>query len=105
MTELKELFNLYEESKNNYSSDNNNLIEFDTKEFEEYEVDIAYNNLDDEYYIFIIIEKEKKLKFKGLFKQDKNRIDNIYFELKEDLYSLKFEEFIKKYYLTLKNNF
>ena len=105
MTELKELLKLYETNKKNYSSDDNILIEYDKREYDEYEIDLAYNKLNDEYFIFIIIEKDSKLIFKGLYKHDLIELDNIYNELKENLYSLNFEEFIKKYYLELKNQF
>ena len=105
MKELKELLKLYEINSIDYSTDNNILIEFDKKEFDEYEVDLAYNKLDDEYYIFIIIEKDNKLIFKGLYKHDLIALDTTYNELKENLYSLNFEDFIKKYYLELKNQF
>ena len=105
MNELKELLKLYEINSIDYSTDNNILIEFDKKGFDEYEVDLAYNKLDDEYYIFIIIEKDNKLVFKGLYKHNLIALDNTYNELKENLYSLNFEDFIKKYYLELKNQF
>ncbi len=105
MKELKELLKLYEINSIDYSTDNNILIEFDKKEYDEYEVDLAYNKLDDEYYIFIIIEKDKKWVFKGLYKHNSIALDHTYNELKENLYSLNFEDFIKKYYLELKNQF
>ena len=105
MKELKELLKLYEINSIDYSTDNNILIEYNKKEFDEYEIDLAYNKLNDEYYIFIIIEKSNKLIFKGLYKHDLVSLDNTYNELKENLYSLNFEDFIKKYYLELKNQF
>lgn len=105
MKELKELLKLYEINSIDYSTDNNILIEYNKKEFDEYEIDLAYNKLNDEYYIFIIIEKSNKLIFKGLYKHDLGSLDNTYNELKENLYSLNFEDFIKKYYLELKKQF
>lgn len=103
MKELSELLKLYKINSIDYSNDDNTLIEYDKKEFDEYEIDLAYNKLNDKYYIFIIIEKDNKLIFKGLYKSDLIALDNTYNELKENLYSLTFEDFIKKYYLELKN--
>ena len=105
MKELKELLKLYKISRINHSVVHNILIEYDKKEFDKYEIDLEYNKLNDEYYIFIIIEKSNKLIFKGLYKHDLKVLDNTYNELKENLYSLNFEDFIKKYYLELKNHF
>ena len=78
MKELKELLKLYKISRINHSVVHNILIEYDKKEFDKYEIDLAYNKLNDEYYIFIIIEKSNKLIFKGLYKHDLKVLDNTY---------------------------
>lgn len=104
MDKLKDLIKKYKKSKVNYSSDNNELLEYDHQIFDEYEIDISYNILNNEYYIFIMIEKRSKLIFKGLYKKAKEELTTIYNELKDDLNTFNFENFIEKYYFELKNN-
>ena len=104
MDKLKDLVKKYKKNKVNYSSDNNELIEYDQHIFDEYEIDISYNILNDEYYIFIMIEKKNKLIFKGLYKKANEELTIIYNELKDDLNTFTFESFIEKYYFELKNN-
>ena len=104
MDKFKDLVKKYKRSKVNNSSNNNELLEYDQHIFDEYEIDISYNILDDEYYIFIMIEKNNKLIFKGLYKKAKEEMTTIYNELKDDLNTFSFENFIEKYYFELKNN-
>ena len=105
MDKLKELCKLYKKCNIDYSFDDNELIEYDQQTYNDYEIDIKYNILNKEHYIFIIVEKKNKLIFKGLYKKDKDNLSIIYDDLKNDLYSLDFNTFIDKYYMLLKNSF
>lgn len=97
MKTIDKLSELYNSNKINYNSDNNVVLEYDDKDFIDYEIDISLNEQENNYLIFIFIEKDQKLIFKGLFEESNNSLNNTYDALKKDLYELEFDGFIEKY--------
>ena len=97
MKTIDKLCKLYNSNKINYNSDDNVVLEYDDKDFIDYEVDISLNKQENKYLIFIFIEKEQKLIFKGLLEESNNSLKNTYDALKKDLYELELDEFIEKY--------
>ena len=80
---------LYNSNKINYNSDDNVVLEYDDKNFIDYEIDISLNKQENKYLIFIFIEKEQKLIFKGLLEESNNSLNNTYDALKKNLYELE----------------
>ncbi len=97
MKTIDKLCELYNSNKINYNSDDNVVLEYDDKNFIDYEIDISLNKQRSKYLIFIFIEKEQKLIFKGLFEESNNSLNNTYAALKKDLYELELDTFIEKY--------
>ena len=63
---IDKLCELYNSNKINYNFDDNVVLEYDDKDFIDYEIDISLNKQEDKYLIFIFIEQGQKLIFKGL---------------------------------------
>lgn len=97
MKTIDKLCELYNSNKLNYNSDDNVVLEYDDKDFIDYEIDISLNKQENKYLMFIFIEKEQKLIFKGLLEESNNSLDNTYDALKKDLYELELDGFIEKY--------
>lgn len=104
MNKLEILCDLYKKVDKNYNSDKNSVLEYDDKDFGEYEIDISLNKQNKEYLIFIFIEKDSNLIFKGLYEKNTEDISNSYFALKQDLYNLNIEDFVEKTYEKLIEN-
>ena len=73
---IDKLCELYNFNKINYNSDDNVVLEYDDKDFIDYEIDISLNKQENKYLIFIFIEQEQKLIFKGLFQESNNSLNN-----------------------------
>ena len=97
MKTIDKLCELYNSNKTSYNYDDNVVLEYDDKDFIDYEIDISLNEQENNYLIFICIEKDQKLIFKGLFEESNNSLNNTYDALKKDLYELEFDGFIEKY--------
>ena len=97
MKTIDKLCELYNSNKINYNSDDNVVLEYDDKDFIDYEIDISLNKQENKYLIFIFIEQEQKLIFKGLFQESNNSLNNTYNALKKDLYELELDAFLEKY--------
>ena len=94
---IDKLCELYNSNKINYSPNDNVVLEYDDKDFTDYEIDISLNKQEDKYLIFIFIEQGQKLIFKGLLEESDNFLNYTYDALKKDLYELKLDAFIEKY--------
>lgn len=101
---LCELYNI-NKNLNCFNSDISDVLEFDEVEHENYLISISMNKIDELYYIFLFIEKDGKLIFKGKIKEDCTILDIDYLKLKEDLDTLELIELIKKYKKILIENF
>lgn len=97
MKTIDKLCEFYNSNRINYNSDDSVVLEYDDKDFIDYEIDISLNKQENKYLIFIFIEKEQKLIFKGLFEESNNSLNNTYDALKKDLYELELDTFIEKY--------
>ena len=93
---LCELYNI-NKNLNCFNSDISDVLEFDEVEHENYLISISMNKIDELYYIFLFIEKDGKLIFKGKIKEDCTILDIDYLKLKEDLDTLELIELIEKY--------
>lgn len=107
LEELENLFNLYKNDDNKFRFNNNkpNIIEFKNKNMDDFLFSLSLNFINNIYYIFLYIEKEDKIIFKGLIEKSKESISELYDKVYDDLSSLDMESFIKKYYLKLEQNF
>lgn len=101
---LCELYNI-NKNLNCFNSDISDVLEFDEVEHENYLISISMNKIDELYYIFLFIEKDGKLIFKGKIKEDCTILDIDYLKLKEDLNTLDLIELIEKYKKILIENF
>lgn len=101
---LCELYNI-NKNLNCFNSDISDVLEFDEVEHENYLISISMNKIDELYYIFLFIEKDGKLIFKGKIKEDSTILDIDYLKLKEDLDTLELIELIEKYKKILIENF
>lgn len=101
---LCELYNI-NKNLNCFNSDISDVLEFDEVEHENYLISISMNKIDELYYIFLFIEKDGKLVFKGKIKEDCTILDIDYLKLKEDLDTLELIELIEKYKKILIENF
>ena len=101
---LCELYNI-NKNLNCINSDISDVLEFDEVEHENYLISISMNKIDELYYIFLFIEKDGKLIFKGKIKEDCTILDIDYLKLKEDLDTLELIELIEKYKKILIENF
>jgi len=106
MEKILKLFDLYAGSNMNINSDDNILMEYDSREYDLYEFDISLNKQDKEQIICLFIEKENNLMFKGIINRSTNGLNVEYNNIKDDLLNLKMEEFIDKYYeILIEKNF
>ena len=105
--QLENLLDLYrnDNKRFKFDSDNTSNIEFMDKKFDNLLLSIRFISIDDIYYIFLYIEEDNKIIFKGLIDKSNLRVDDLYDEISNDLSSLGLDAFISKYYLKLKNNF
>lgn len=105
--QLENLLDLYrnDNKRFKFDSDNTSNIEFIDKKFDNLLLSISFTTIDDIYYIFLYIEEDNKIIFKGLIDKSNLRMDDLYDEISNDLSSLGLDAFISKYYLKLKNNF
>lgn len=101
---LCELYNI-NKNLNCFNSDISDVLEFDEVEHENYLISISMNKIEELYYIFLFIEKDGKLIFKGKIKEDCTILDIDYLKLKEDLDTLELIELIEKYKKILIENF
>lgn len=107
LKQLEDLLDLYKNNLNKFKfeNDSSNILEFADKRFDNLLLSISLNNINDIYYIFLYIEEEKKIIFKGLIKQSNENIKNIYDQVFNDLSSLDLESFLSKYHVELEKNF
>lgn len=107
LKQLEDLLDLYRNNLNKFKfeNDSSNILEFVDKTFDNLLLSISLNNINDIYYIFLYIEEEKKIIFKGLIKQSNENIKNIYDQVFNDLSSLDLESFLSKYHVELEKNF
>lgn len=105
--QLEDLLNIYKNNLNNFKFENekSNIIEFEEKQFDDLLVSISLNNIDYIYYIFLYIEEESKIIFKGLIKKSNENIKNIYDQVFNDLSNMELESFLSKYHDVLEKNF
>ena len=107
LKQLEDLLDLYKNNLNKFKfeNDSSNILEFADKRFDNLLLSISLNNINDIYYIFLYIEEEKKIIFKGLIKQSNENIKNIYDQVFNDLSSMELESFLSKYHDVLEKNF
>lgn len=107
LKQLEDLLDLYRNNLNKFKfeNDSSNILEFADKKFDNLLLSISLNNINDIYYIFLYIEEETKIIFKGLIKQSNESIKNIYDQVFNDLSSLDLESFLSKYHVELEKNF
>jgi hypothetical protein len=107
LKQLEDLLDLYRNNLNKFKfeNDSSNILEFADKKFDNLLLSISLNNINDIYYIFLYIEEETKIIFKGLIKQSNENIKNIYDQVFNDLSSLDLEAFLSKYHVELEKNF
>ena len=107
LKQLEDLLDLYRNNLNKFKfeNDSSNILEFADKKFDNLLISISLNNINDIYYIFLYIEEETKIIFKGLIKQSNENIKNIYDQVFNDLSSLDLESFLSKYHVELEKNF
>lgn len=107
LKQLEDLLDLYRNNLNKFKfeNDSSNILEFADKRFDNLLLSISLNNINDIYYIFLYIEEETKIIFKGLIKQSNENIKNIYDQVFNDLSSLDLESFLSKYHAELEKNF
>ena len=107
LKQLEDLLDLYKNNLNKFKfeNDSSNILEFADKRFDNLLLSISLNNINNIYYIFLYIEEEKKIIFKGLIKQSNENIKNIYDQVFNDLSSLDLESFLSKYHVELEKNF
>lgn len=105
--ELTKLIDLYINNKNKvtFNTDNSEVVEFDDKVDADYITSISMNKIENLYYIFIFVEKDSKIIFKGIYLKGKNELKESYENLKQDLKDFSFEKFIKMYSKILEDNF
>ena len=77
--QLENLLNLYKNnsSKFKFDNDKSNIIEFNDKKFDNLLLSISLNNINNIYYIFLYIEEESKIIFKGLIQKSESNIKNL----------------------------
>ena len=107
LKQLEDLLDLYRNNLNKFKfeNDSSNILEFADKKFDNLLLSISLNNINDIYYIFLYIEEETKIIFKGLIKQSNENIKNIYDQVFNDLSNLDLESFLSKYHVELEKNF
>ena len=105
--ELTTLCSIYKEYKNavTFREDNSETIEFDEKVEDEHTISISMNKINNTYYIFLYVEKDSKLIFKGLLQSDEKMLNGEYNFVKKNLYSMNLEEILKFYSEEMKKNF
>ena len=105
--ELTKLIDLYINNKNKvtFNTDNSEVVEFDDKVDADYITSISMNKIENLYYIFIFVEKDSKIIFKGIYLRGKSELKESYENLKQDLKDFSFEKFIKMYSKILEDNF
>ncbi|MBQ6135492.1 MAG: hypothetical protein IJI60_04160 [Bacilli bacterium] len=105
--ELSMLIDLYNNKKESvtFNTDNSEVLEFDDKTEEEYIISISMNKIEEYYYIFIFIEKDKNIVFKGICNKEKYDLSEKYKIIKNDLENLSLEKLLKKYENDIKINF
>ena len=105
--QLKKLLNLYKNNIDRFKFENeeSNVIEFIDKKFDSSVLSISLNRINNFYYIFLYIEEDNKIIFKGLLNKSDNNIKNIFDVIINDLTILDLEDFISKYYEDLEKNF
>ena len=107
LEQLESLFNLYHTNIEKFKFDNHesNVLEFNDRLHDDLLFTITLNKIENIYYIFLYIEKESKIMFKGLIHKSVNNLKDSYNQLLEDLSNMNLEEYISKYYTTLEKNF
>lgn len=103
--ELETLCDLYKNNRTDIITSDSNVIEIQDKLFDDYLVTISMNRIEEFYYIYLFIEKEKKIIFKGLLKKSSDNLLKDYKEIVLNMYDMKFDDFISNYYKILKENF
>ena len=107
MEKLQTLCNIYKKNKNKkiYNSDDSKLISFDDKWFENYLVSLSLIKIDNNYNIYLYIEKDKKIILKALLESSDKFIKKSYDDIRGNLQVLDFNSFIDRYYNILLKNF
>ena len=105
--ELSRLIDLYNNKKENvtFNTDNSEVLEFDDKIEDDYIISISMNKIEDYYYIFIFVEKDKNIILKGICNKEKVDLSEKYKNLKNDLDNLSLEKLLKKYENDIKVHF
>ena len=107
MEKLQTLCNIYKKNKNKkiYNSDDSKLISFDDKWFENYLVSLSLIKIDNNYNIYLYIEKDKKIILKALLESSDKFIKKSYDDIRGNLQVLDFNSFIDRYYNILLKSF
>lgn len=107
MEKLQTLCDIYKSNKKKKESNSNNskIISFDDKWFDSYLVSLSLMKVDNNYNIYLYIEKNKKIILKALLESSDKLIKKSYNEIRGNLQVLDFNSFIDRYYNVLLNNF
>lgn len=105
--QLENLFDLYKKYNNKFKFNNHepNILEFNDKTHEDLLYGISLNKINNFYYIFLYIEKESKLMFKGLIHKSTDNLKDLYNKIFDEFSNENMESFVSKYYTSLENNF
>lgn len=105
--ELSRLIDLYNNKKESvtFNTDNSEVLEFDDKIEDDYIISISMNKIENYYYIFIFVEKDKNIVLKGICNKEKVDLSEKYKKLKNDLDNLSLEKLLKKYENDIKVHF
>lgn len=107
MEKLQTLCDIYKSNKKKKESNSNNskIISFDDRWFDSYLVSLSLMKVDNNYNIYLYIEKNKKIILKALLESSDKLIKKSYNEIRGNLQVLDFNSFIDRYYNILLNNF
>lgn len=104
MEKLQTLCNIYKNRKI-YNSDDSELISFDDRWFDDYLVSLSLIKIDNNYNIYLYIEKDKKIILKALLESSDKFIKKSYDDIRGNLQVLDFNSFIDRYYNILLKSF
>ena len=101
LEEIKNLYEKYDKNKNIFD-DSMKIIDFFTKEYDKYTINIKLQKYNDEYSVFLSIEEFNKLILNVMIKKLEENNLNYFDNLKNDLVNNDFNEIINKYYMPIK---
>ena len=107
MDKLQELCDIYKSNKKKKesNSDGSELISFNDRWFDSYLVSLSLMKVDNNYNIYLYVEKNKKIILKSLLESSDKLIKKSYNEISGNLQVLDFNSFIDRYYNILLKNF